>query len=77
VAIAARLMSLVLKVQPQDVAISFVRSEILDVETSKNSMVALNGILYDPAPVVLESVLEEILDLSLNSAQSTDVSSAI
>jgi len=78
VAIAARLLPLILKLQSAESSLSLIRSEILDVELTKNSVVALNGILFDPTPSVLDSdVLQEILSPSLTAAQSTDVSSMV
>jgi hypothetical protein len=74
VAIAARLMSLLLKLQSTEASMSLIRSEILDVELSKNSVIALNGLLYDPPDALLEpSLLQEILSLSLSAAQSYNV----
>ena len=53
---------------------SLIRSEILDSQLSKNSVVALNSLLFDPPACVLDmSVMQEITEVSLNAAQNTDV----
>jgi hypothetical protein len=74
VAIAARLMSLSLKFQSDDTALTFIRTHILDPEPSRNSLVALNALLFDPVKVLFDSsTLQEIWTLSLNASQNTDV----
>ena len=67
-------MSLVLKYMSDDAAMALVRAEILDVEISHNSVIALNGLLYDPPTSFPHESLDEILDVSLNAALSRDVS---
>jgi len=66
-------MSLVLKHMSGDAAMALVRAEILDADISHNSVIALNGLLYDPPISVLHESLDEILDVSLNAALSRDV----
>lgn len=67
-------MSLLLKLQSTESSIALIHSEILDVELSKNSVVALNGLLDDPPDALLEpSLLQEILSLSLSAAQNYNV----
>jgi hypothetical protein len=67
-------MSLLLKLQSADAAMTLIRSEILDAELSKNSVVALNALLFEPPEWVLDlSVMQEITEVSVNAAQNTDV----
>ena len=76
-AIAARLMSLLMKFQSAESTVAMVCSEIIDVEPSKNSVVALNGVLFDPPSSIVEGqMLQEMINSSLNAAQSTDVATA-
>ena len=75
VAIAVHLMSLLMKFQTAEATVAIVCSEIIDVELSKNSVVALNGILLEPPSSIVEGqMLQEMITLSLSAAQSTDVS---
>ena len=74
VPITVRLMSLLLKILSTEAAISLIQVEILDPALSKNSVIALNGLLYDILPSIIESpLMPEILSLSLQAAKSTDV----
>jgi hypothetical protein len=78
IAMAVRLMSLVLKFLSTGSAIAFIRSEIIDVELSRTSVIALNGFLHDPPASLLNiEILDEISDLSLKAAVSTDVNTQI
>jgi hypothetical protein len=53
---------------------TLIRSEILDAELSKNSVVALNALLFDPPEWVLDlSVMQEITEVSVNAAQNIEV----
>jgi len=75
VAIAVRLMSWLMKFQTAEATVAMVCSEIIDTELSKNSVVALNGVLVDPPSSIVEGqMLQEMLTLSLSAAKSTDVS---
>jgi hypothetical protein len=75
---AARLMSLILKFLSTDSSMVFIRSEIIDVELSQNSVIAMNGLLYDPLTCVVETqLLDDVISLSLNAARSTDVTSEL
>ena len=74
VAITSRLMSLLMKYQSAEATVAMVCSEIIDVELSKNSVVALNSALLDPPSSIVEGqMLQEMLNLSLNAAQGADV----
>jgi hypothetical protein len=74
VAITVRLMSLLMKFQPAESSVAMVCSEIIDVEPSKNSVVALNGVLFDPPSSILEGqMFQELVNFALSAAQSTDV----
>jgi hypothetical protein len=74
VAMVVRLMSLLLKLQSTEAAVSLIRSEILDVDLSKNSVLALNGVLLDPPVSILEQkVMRDILSLAVDAAWSADV----
>lgn len=74
-AIAVRLMSWLMKFQTAEATVAMVCSEIIDTELSKNSVVALNGVLVDPPSSIVEGqMLQEMLTLSLSAAKSTDVS---
>ena len=67
-------MSMVLKFLSKESALAFVRSEIINVELSRTSIIALNGFLHDPSASILNiDVLNEVMDLSLKAALSTDV----
>ena len=68
-----RLMSLVLKFLSAESAVAFICSEIIDVELSRTSVIALNGFLHDPPASILDRILDEILTMTLNAATSTDV----
>jgi hypothetical protein len=70
---ASRLMSLILKYQSADSAKELIDSAILDIEPSKNSVIALNGLLYDPPSILDEEVMQKIVAVALNAAQSTEV----
>src|SRR5271170_1791446 len=76
VAVTARLMQLLLKFQTAEATVAIICLEIIDVELSKNSVVALNGVLRDPpSSIVQGQMLQEMITLSLSAARSTDVSS--
>jgi hypothetical protein len=76
VAITVRLMSLLMKFQTAEATVAMVCSEIIDVEPSKNSVVALNGALLDPpSSIVQGQMLQEMITLSLSASRSTDVTS--
>jgi hypothetical protein len=76
VAAAVRLMSLLLNIQSANSSLALVRAQILDIELSKNSVVALNGLLHDPPVAVLSPpIMEEIATRAVTAAQSTDVCS--
>jgi len=64
-----------MKFQTAEATVAMVCSEIIDTELSKNSVVALNGVLVDPPSSIVEGqMLQEMLTLSLSAAKSTDVS---
>lgn len=72
-AIGVRLMSLVLKLQSSESAMNYIRAQILDADASRNSIIALNAILFDPPACILDAeVIEEIVSLSLLASQSAD-----
>jgi hypothetical protein len=74
VAIAVRLMSLLLKIQSNEFSIAVVRAEVLDAKLSKRSIVAMNGVLSDPPTSILgKNIMPEILSHAVNAAQDTDV----
>jgi len=74
VAVTARLMQLLFKFQTAEATVAIICSEIIDVELSKNSVVALNGVLRDPpSSIVQGQMLQEMITLSLSAARSTDV----
>ena len=71
-------MSLVLKFLSKESTLAFVRSEIINAELSRTSIIALNGFLHDPSASILNiEVLDEVLDLSLKAAVNTDVISPL
>jgi hypothetical protein len=70
---SVRLMSLVLKFESSEPALNYIQSEILEVEPSRISMVALNAILFDPPTCLLDpGVIQKIVGLALSASQSTD-----
>jgi hypothetical protein len=74
VTIIVRLMSLLLKIQSNESSIAVVRAEVLDAKLSKKSMVAMNGVLYDPPTSILgQDIMPEIVSHAINAAQDTDV----
>ena len=74
VPIAVHLMILILRFLSAESSIAFICSEIIDIDLSKNSIIALNGFLYDPSASILDRVLDEVLSLTLKAAESTNVS---
>jgi len=76
VAIAVRLMSLLLNIQSEESAVAFICSEILDADLSRNSIIALNGLLFEPPSTISSTgVMEGIIEVAINAAKSTDVRS--
>jgi|SRR5277367_455490 len=73
-AITVHLMSLLMKFQTAEANVAVTCADIIDVELSKNSVVALNGVLLDPpSSIVQGQMLREMINLSLGAARSTDV----